>query len=39
VQGREDGIYVDQIVLSAERYLTAAPGASRSDATIVPRTQ
>jgi hypothetical protein len=39
VQGREDGIYIDQIVLSAERYLTTAPGAPRSDATIVPRTQ
>jgi hypothetical protein len=39
VQGREDGIYLDQIVLSAEKYLTAAPGASRSDVTILPRTQ
>jgi hypothetical protein len=39
VQGREDGIYIDQIVLSAERYLTTAPGASRADATILPRTQ
>ncbi len=39
VQGREDGIYIDQIVLSAERYLTTAPGAPRSDATILPRTQ
>jgi hypothetical protein len=38
VQGREDGIYIDQIVLSAGRYLTTAPGASRSDATILPRT-
>jgi phosphatidylinositol-3-phosphatase len=39
VQGREDGIFIDQIVLSAEKYLTAAPGAVRADATIVPRTQ
>ena len=39
VQGREDGIYIDQIVLSADRYLATAPGASRSDATILPRTQ
>jgi hypothetical protein len=39
VQGREDGIYIDQIVLSAEKYLTTAPGAPRSDATILPRTQ
>jgi Phosphoesterase family len=39
VQGREDGIYIDQIVLSADRYLTTSPGASRSDATVLPRTQ
>lgn len=39
VQGREDGISIDQIVLSAERYLTSAPGAPRSDVTILPRTQ
>jgi hypothetical protein len=39
VQGREDGIYIDQIVLSAAKYLTTAPGAPRGDATILPRTQ
>jgi acid phosphatase len=39
VQGREDGIYIDQIVLSAQQYLTAAPGAPRGDTTILPRTQ
>jgi acid phosphatase len=39
VQGREDGIYIDQIVLSSERHLTGAPGALRSDSTILPRTQ
>jgi hypothetical protein len=39
VQAREDGISIDQIVLSAEKYLTKAPGAVRSDATILPRTQ
>jgi hypothetical protein len=39
VQGREDGIYLDQIVLSAEKYLTTPPGAPRADATILPRTQ
>ncbi len=39
VQGREDGIYVDQIVLSAEKYLTAPPGTPRADLTILPRTQ
>lgn len=39
VQGREDGIYIDQIVLSPQKYLTTAPGAPRADATILPRTQ
>jgi hypothetical protein len=39
VQGREDGIFVDQIVLSAAKYLTTAPGAVRADATILPKTQ
>jgi len=39
VQGREDGIYLDQIVLSAAKYLTTPPGAPRADATILPRTQ
>ena len=39
VQGREDGIFVDQIVLSAGTYLTAPPGAPRADVTILARTQ
>jgi hypothetical protein len=39
VQAREDGISIDQIVLSAATYLTKAPGAVRADATIVPKTQ
>jgi len=37
VQAREDGISIDQIVLSAEKYLTKAPGAVRADATILPK--
>ena len=37
VQVREDGIWLDQIVLSAGRYLTTAPGAAKNDSTIVPR--
>jgi hypothetical protein len=37
VQVREDGLGIDQLVLSAARYLTAAPGAPRNDTTIVPR--
>ena len=39
VQGREDGVSLDQIVLSAVKYLTTPPGAPRNDATILPRTQ
>jgi len=37
VQTREDGISIDQIVLSPANYLSAAPGALRNDTTIVPR--
>jgi hypothetical protein len=35
VQQREDGVSIDQIVLSAAKYLSAAPGAAKNDATIV----
>lgn len=34
VQTREDGFSIDQIVLSPEQFLTNAPGALKSDATI-----
>jgi hypothetical protein len=37
LQPREDGVYVDQIVLSSWRYLHMAPGALTNDATIVSR--
>jgi len=37
VQRREDGVAIDQIVLSAGRFLRVPPGAVRNDATIVPR--
>ena len=37
VQVREDGVSLDQIVLSADRYLTDRPGATKNDATIVQR--
>jgi hypothetical protein len=36
VQTREDGLTIDQIVLSPQRYLTASPGALKNDSTIVP---
>jgi hypothetical protein len=35
VQTREDGVSIDQIVLSARKYLTAAPGPMKNDATIL----
>jgi glucose/arabinose dehydrogenase len=37
IQQREDGLSIDQIVLSAETYLSIAPGATKNDATIVSR--
>jgi hypothetical protein len=36
IQQREDGIRIDQIVLSSNRYLTASPGALIQDRTLVP---
>ena len=35
IQSREDGISIDQIVLSAEQYVTARPGAAKNDTTIL----
>ena len=35
VQQREDGITIDQIVISPDAYLTLAPGTRRDDATIL----
>ena len=37
VQTREDGTYIDQIVLSPRTYLTTAPGPLKNDATILPK--
>ncbi len=37
VQVREDGLSIDQIVLSPATYLTNSPGALKNDATILPR--
>jgi hypothetical protein len=39
IQVREDGVSVDQIVLSAEQYLTARPGTAKDDTTILHTTQ
>jgi len=38
IQQREDGISVDQIVLSPQLYLTTAPGANKQDGVILPLT-
>jgi hypothetical protein len=35
VQTREDGVSIDQIVLSSEKYLTKRPGAAKNDSTIL----
>jgi hypothetical protein len=37
VQVREDGLAIDQIVLSTEKYLQMSPGATKMDATILPQ--
>ena len=37
IQTREDGLSIDQIVLSPGRYLDAAPGALKNDTTILIR--
>jgi endonuclease/exonuclease/phosphatase family metal-dependent hydrolase len=35
LQRREDGISIDQVVLSAASYINSAPGASKNDTTIL----
>ena len=37
IQTREDGVEIDQIVLSPSSYMNTAPGRSRDDSTILPR--
>jgi len=39
IQTREDGVSVDQIVLSAQKYRTTRPGATKNDRTILPATK
>jgi hypothetical protein len=36
IQTREDGVSIDQVVLSAEKYLTTRPGTAKNDRTILP---
>jgi N-acetylneuraminic acid mutarotase/fibronectin type 3 domain-containing protein len=35
IQVREDGLGIDQVVLSSEEYLTVRPGAAKNDTTIL----
>jgi hypothetical protein len=37
IQPREDGLAIDQIVISSGRYLSQSPGTLKNDATFVPR--
>jgi len=39
IQTREDGLALDQIVLSAQKYLNDAPGQTKNDTTLLPPTQ
>ena len=39
VQTREDGLAIDQVVLSSVTYLNAPPGVLKNDTTILTRTQ
>src|SRR6185436_8857863 len=36
IQGREDGVSIDQIVLSPGTYLNTSPGALKNDNTVLP---
>jgi hypothetical protein len=38
IQTREDGVSIDQVVLSAAKYLTTPPGTAKNDRTILPAT-
>ena len=38
IQTREDGVSIDQIVLSARKYLTASPGTMKNDTTTIGTT-
>jgi len=39
VQTREDGLAIDQIILSPSRYLNSSPGSLRNDGVIIPYTE
>lgn len=37
IQSREDGLSIDQVVLSPSRYVSTRPGAAKNDTTILAR--
>ena len=37
IQVREDGLSIDQILLSSQTYRNSAPGPSKNDATVLPK--
>jgi endonuclease/exonuclease/phosphatase family metal-dependent hydrolase len=37
IQQREDGVYIDQIIVSSQNWLTQPPGSAKDDSTIVPK--
>jgi phosphatidylserine/phosphatidylglycerophosphate/cardiolipin synthase-like enzyme len=37
IQQREDGVSIDQIVLSPSKYLSSSPGALKNDSIVLPR--
>jgi hypothetical protein len=39
VQQREDGVRLDQVVISPAQYLSTRPGALKDDATIIAKPQ
>jgi hypothetical protein len=39
IQTREDGLRIDQIVLSPSTYLSSAPGSTKNDTTILPTSE
>jgi phosphatidylserine/phosphatidylglycerophosphate/cardiolipin synthase-like enzyme len=39
IQNREDGFFIDQVVLSPSNYITTAPGLNKDDSTVLPATQ
>jgi regulation of enolase protein 1 (concanavalin A-like superfamily) len=38
IQQREDGVSIDQILLSSSQWLNTAPGANKNDTTVLPQT-